>query len=426
MDMSRENGMTEEMAAAQRPLAPRPVTAPRGAASGQRAVERRAGTRRALGFTLYTSFLEAEAAWRRFETDAVGTGFQSYDWLAAWHASVGAAEGIGPAILVMTLGDRPLMLAPLGIERRMGARCLVWLGGRMADYKGPLLARDFADRLPVGRFAALWPKIARALPKHDVVLFENQPARLGQLANPFVALGGELAADAGYLFTLPTEPEGVAARFRPETRRTDRVKERRLSEQGELTFRIAQTPTEARAMARAILDAKAAQLRAQGIVSIFEDESYRAAYLELASLPREDGLMHLQLAALTLDGEMISGSIAHVWHDRATLMVHVYDPRFAKLSPGRLHLLKLIRASIEANHTVYDLSVGHAAYKESFCDAPMPLFTLIEAATSWGIAASTALNARSGVRRAIKTNDRLMHWFRAARALLANRDVAGK
>lgn len=384
-------------------------------------VERRVAARRALGFTLFTSFVEAEAQWRRFEAEAVGTGFQSYDWLAAWHASVGAAEGIAPAILVISLGGKPLMLAPLGIERRMGARCLVWLGGKLADYKGPLLARDFADRLPLGRFAALWPAIHRALPIHDVVLLENQPARLGGLANPFVALGGDLAPDAAYAFALPSDPEDLSLIFRSETRRNDRVKERKLAEKGEVAFRIAQTPTEARALARQILDAKAAQLRHQGIASIFADEAHRAAYLELASLPREDGLMHLQVAALTLDGEMISGSIAHVWHDRVTLMVHVYDPEHAKSSPGRLHLLRLMRASIEAKHAVYDLSVGYAPYKESFCDAPMPLYTLIEAATPWGLGASTVLNARRGVRRAIKTNDRLMGWLRSARARLAGK-----
>ncbi|MEN6543011.1 GNAT family N-acetyltransferase [Parvibaculum sp.] len=417
IETAGERASMRETAEAPRSRTPRAV-APR---NWPGRVERRATARRALGFTLFTSFIEAESQWRRFEAEAVGTGFQSYDWLAAWHASVGSAEGIAPAILMISLGGRPLMLAPFGIERRMGARCLVWLGGRFADYKGPLLARDFAERLPAGRFAALWPSIVRALPKHDVLLLENQPERLGGLANPFVALGGELAPDAAYAFALPSTSEELLQIFRPETRRNDRVKERKLAEKGEVVFRIAQTPTEARALARQILDAKVAQLRQQGIASIFEDEAHRAAYLELASLPREDGLMHLQVAALMLDGKMISGSIAHVWHDRATLMVHVYDPEHAKVSPGRLHLLRLMRASIEAKHAVYDLSVGYAPYKESFCDTPMPLYALIEAATPWGLGISTLLNARRGVRRAIKTNDRLMGWLRSARARLAGK-----
>lgn len=375
--------------------------------------------RHGLTLTLHRSFAAAEAEWRRFEAEAAGTGFQSFDWLSQWHAHAG--EGVEPTILAISLGRTPLMLAPFGIERRMGARCLVWLGGKLADYKGPLVARDFADRLPAGRFAALWPKVQRALPKHDVVLLENQPELLGDVRNPFLALGCERAPDPGFVFALPASYDEFNTRFRPETRRNDRVKERKLEAQGVLAFRIATTAEEARTLARDILDRKAGQLRAQGIASIFEEDTYRAAYLSLAGLPAEYGLLHLQVAALTLDGKMISGSIAHVWHGRATLMVHVYDHAHAKTSPGRLHLLKLVGASIEAGHHAYDLSVGHAAYKNSFCDAPMPLFNMIEAVTPWGLATAGALNTRFGLKRAIKTNERLMGLYRGARAAFARR-----
>lgn len=405
--------VTSEDAALLQPLAFRQRT-PRLSPSSPRPVPQ-AG--RGLGFRLYRSFAAAEAEWRRFEADALGTGFQSFDWLSAWHAHAG--EGVEPAILVVSLGRTPIMLAPFGIERRLGARCLVWLGGRLADYKGPLLAPDFVDRLPTGRFAALWPKIRSALPRHDVVLFENQPERLGKTPNPFVKLGGERSPDGGYVFALPASYEEFCLRFRPETRRNDRAKERKLESQGTLAFRIAATPEEARAMARDILAAKAAQLRTQGIASIFEDEAYRAAYLALAGLSAESGLLNLQVAALTLDGKMISGSIAQVWHGRATLMVHIYDQDYARLSPGRAHLLKLVQTSIAAGHGLYDLSVGYAPYKDSFCDTPMALTNLVEAATPWGLATAGALSTRFGLKRAIKTNERLMGLYRGARAALA-------
>lgn len=404
--------MSEDAALAQ-PLAFRRRT-PRLSPSAPRPASQ---VGRGLGFRLYRSFAAAEADWRRFEADALGTGFQSFDWLSAWHAHAG--QDVEPAILVVSLGRTPIMLAPFGIERRFGARCLVWLGGRLADYKGPLLAPDFAERLPAGRFVALWPKIVRALPGHDVVLFENQPERLGETPNPFVALGGERSPDGGYVFALPADYEELSRRFRPETRRSDRAKERKLEGRGALAFRIAATPEEARAMARDILDAKAAQLRAQGIASIFEEDAYRAAYLALAGLSAEDGLLHLQVAALSLDGKMISGSIAQIWHGHATLMVHIYDQDYARLSPGRLHLLKLVQTSIAAGHRLYDLSVGHAVYKESFCDTPMALTHLVEAATPWGLATAGALSARFGLKRAIKTNERLMRLYRGARAALA-------
>ena len=122
----------------------------------------------AAGITLYESFEAAEPVWREFETHAAGTAFQSFDWLSAWYRHVGRELGVTPAIAVVTRQGAPLMLAPLGIERRFGLSLLVWMGGRLADYKGPLLAPDFEARLDV-EFATLWRQIRRALPRHDLV-----------------------------------------------------------------------------------------------------------------------------------------------------------------------------------------------------------------------------------------------------------------
>lgn len=391
----------------------------RGPAERVRPRGERLTAERGFSLALFTDFTGAEAVWRRFEEGASGTGFQSYDWLSAWHAHAGAAEGVSPAILAVSKDGAPVMLAPFGIERRMGLRCLVWLGGRLADYKAPLIAPDFLRHVPAGRFPALWTRMARALPPHDLVVLENQPALLGVAANPFVELGGHEAPDAGYVFALPATWDELAARNRPETRRMDRSKERRLAEQGELCFRIAATPGETARMTGEILERKARQLRAQGIASIFEEPHYRAAYRALAELP--PGRRLLEVAELTLDGEFLSGSIAHVWHGRTTLMVHTYENGFAKFSPGRIHLLKLIRASMEAGISLYDLSVGHAPYKESFCPAPMPLYNHVAAAKPWGLAAASAERARFGLKRAIKANDRLMGILRSTRAMLGRK-----
>ncbi|HEX7776840.1 MAG TPA: GNAT family N-acetyltransferase [Parvibaculum sp.] len=379
----------------------------------------RASARARLGVTLFTGFSEAEDPWRQFEATAFGTGFQSFDWLSAWHEGAGAAEGVEPAIALVSLDGETIMLAPFGIERRMGLRCLVWLGGKIADYKGPLVAPQFARRVPAGQFGPLWAQIVPLLPAHDFIALENQPALLGVAANPFIELGGVSAPDAGYVFALPPTYEALIARFRPETRRTDKSKERKLAERGKLEFRIAESGEEAARMAADILDRKAAQLRAQGVASIFEDKAYRAAFLGLAALPPKRRM--LQVAALTLDGEFLSGSIAHVWKGRATLMVHTYEPAHAKHSPGRLHMLKLMKASIEAGHWLYDLSVGHAAYKDSFCDVPMPLFNYVAAAKPWGIAAAAASRTRFSLKRAVKANATLMGWLRSLRATVSGR-----
>src|SRR3546814_15023960 len=78
---------------------------------------------------------------------------------------------------------------------------------------------------------------------------------------------------------LPSSYEDFTSSFSAGTRRADRAKQRKLEGLGRVEFRIAETGDEARRMTADILDRKAAQLRAQGISSIFEDAGYCAAYI---------------------------------------------------------------------------------------------------------------------------------------------------
>tara|TARA_R110002074_G_C12445583_1_gene658088 strand:- start:82 stop:1356 length:1275 start_codon:yes stop_codon:yes gene_type:complete len=377
----------------------------------------RVGTRSRVGVTVHMTMADAEIAWRAFEADAVGLGFQNFDWLKAWYSQVGEAEGVEPAIVITSLDGVPVMLTPFGIERRYGQRCLVWLGGRFADYKAPMLARDFETQVSPDLFASMWEKIRQHLPAHDFIALENQPSHVGLSINPFTSLSGETAADDGYVFPLPATYEEFTQTFRSGTRRADRAKLRKLEAMGRLEFKIAETSDEARLMVADILDRKAMQLRAQGISSIFEDAGYRAAYVALAALPPKRKM--LQVAMMTLDGEFISGSIAHFRQGHMTLMVHTYEHAFARLSPGRLLLLNLIKTSIGEGHKIYDLSVGYAAYKDSFCDEPMPLSNYVAAAKPWGLAAASAERAKLGLKRRVKDNVTLMGWLRGWRQKFA-------
>ena len=378
----------------------------------------------AAGITIYDTFEAAEPVWRAFEKRATGTAFQSYDWLSIWHAHVGAKDGVEPAIAVVARQGETLLLAPLGIERKFGLRHLVWLGGRLADYKGPLIAPEFSAQVPPSEFPALWRQIRRALPRHDLVLLENQPVSLGTpeapFGNPFAALGGDAAPDAAYVFDLPVDFESFTKRYRAETRRADRSKLKKLEAEGEVTFRFAATPEERLAMVNETLKRKAAQLAEHGIPSIFSDERYLAAFRALALLPEERRL--IEAAELRLDGVFLSGSIGHLKNGRATLMVHTYDAeKFPRLSPGRLHLLKLIQSSIERGIGVYDLSVGYAAYKESFCETPTEMRHLVAGISPLGAPAALAIRQGLALKRYVKNEPRLMAAFQALRERFAKK-----
>ncbi|MGB5093162.1 MAG: GNAT family N-acetyltransferase [Parvibaculum sp.] len=372
----------------------------------------------ASGIMIYDNFVGAEPVWRAFEAGAQGTAFQSYDWLSVWHAQVGVKEDIQPLIVTVTRGGHVVMLAALGLEWHMGLRRIVWLGGRMADYKAPLLATDFAQFIEPGHFPALWRQIMRVLPRHDFVQLEDQPQFVGAALNPFAELETQTAPDKAYVFHLPTSFEELTHRYRPETRRIDRSKARKLAERGKVAFRILRPGIEAVQKLDQILDQKAAQLRAQGIHSIFEDDAHRAAFRKLAMMEGERRI--LEIAELTLDGAFLSGSVSNIRHGHTTLLVHTYvSGAHDRLSPGRQHLLEHMKASIKAGMHAYDLSVGHAPYKESFCDAPMQMFTHIQATRSLALPLVGATRARVALKRSIKANPSLMTLLRRMREKLA-------
>src|SRR4029077_6421643 len=120
-------------------------------------------------------------------------------------------------------------------------RCLVFLGDVLCDYNAPLLAPDFAALVPEG-FLKLWHEIAAHLQensasRHDAVVFDKMPAKIGGQPNPMLALNATLNPSGAYETPLPADWEQYYASKRSSsTRRRDRTKLKRLGELGPVKF----------------------------------------------------------------------------------------------------------------------------------------------------------------------------------------------
>ncbi len=100
-------------------------------------------------------------------------------------------------------------------------------------------------------------------------------------------------------------------------------------------------------------------------------------------------------------------------------MVHTYEAgTYSRLSPGRMHLLKLLQASIARGDTVYDLSVGYLPYKESFCDVPMEMRNLVTGASLPGMAFAAGVRGALALKCRVKQDPRLMGIVGRMRAAL--------
>src|SRR5262249_16118538 len=133
----------------------------------------------------------------------------------------------------------PLLLLPLGIERRRGAHAFTFLDGGVADYNAPVLFPG-ADRADA---SALWQEVERALPRVDAIVFDKMPAEVMCHPKPLRFLASGTSAPSAHVIPLhgdwPRYQRTVLHRAKDSRR-----KRRRLAEAGGLRFIVAETPAQ--------------------------------------------------------------------------------------------------------------------------------------------------------------------------------------
>ena len=268
---------------------------------------------------IHDDLAAVERDWRAFEKIADGTVFQSYDWVSLWQHHIGRRNGVQP--IVVTGHDRQgqmLFLLPLGIERGGLVRRLTWLGTKLCDYNGPLLAPDFGARVDAARFRELWSAICGRLQGHpqycfDVVHFDKMQRVVGSQPNPFVGLGVIPHANGAYVTRLGADWESFYAEKRSSaTRRRDRTKRKKLGEFGEVKFVTAQGTQELSSTLETLMDQKSKAFAAMGVTNLFALPGYSDFY---HALSRMQGFVHVsrldvgaQVAAANL-GLIFRGSL---------------------------------------------------------------------------------------------------------------------
>lgn len=132
-----------------------------------------------MNISVLKTFEDTQHVWHEFEKTSDCYGFQTYKWLYNWFRIVGKAANIKPCLVtVETAKGEPLMLLPLGIQKKYGAQCLKWMGGIVTDYHAPVLGKRFSGLVDSGRFCSLWEQIKKMLPRFDVIHFEKQPEQI--------------------------------------------------------------------------------------------------------------------------------------------------------------------------------------------------------------------------------------------------------
>lgn len=372
--------------------------------------------------SLHDEFEPLKAVWQKLEREGDATAFQSYTWLSTWQRHIGTVQRIKPAIIVgWDRGGGALFILPFGVERGVMLNRLVWLGEGLCDYHAPLLSKEFSRHVNPAQFAGLWNDIAQLLPAHQMVTLGRMPERIGDQANPLMALGAmRRHPSSAHLTRLNKNWDSYySAKRSAGSKKRDRQKRRKIEELGEVSFVTPTSAEERLATLEAIVAQKSVAFARMGVANIFEKPGYLAFYRALAGDAEALDLLHL--SHLTVGDTVAAASCGLSMGGSYYYVLASYDEEAeaARFGPGVVHLMELMAHATETGHAVFDFTIGDEAYKESWCEVEVPLFDYFEPNTLAGWAGVGPRIALHQAKRFIKQTPVLWQTFTRLRAAAA-------
>jgi CelD/BcsL family acetyltransferase involved in cellulose biosynthesis len=394
----------------------------RASATPRAAAERAGALKQAINLSVHTDLAAVEQDWRKLEETADCTPFQTFDWLETWQTCIGRLIGVTPAIIIGRHGDDVLFILPLAVEPRRFVRRLTFLGHDLCDYNAPLLAPDFSAVIGANGFGPIWREISsllRATPglRHDTIVIEKLPERIGTQVNPMLGLGVRLNPSGAYETALGADWEQFySAKRSSATRRRDRTKLKRLGELGPVKF---VTPEEAREVESSLdllIVQKSKAFARMGIANMFARPGHTAFYRALATTPRLRSLIHL--SRLDVGETWAALNLGLRFHDCYYHILASYDDgEVSRFGPGAAHLRALLHYAIELGLKRFDFTIGDESYKRDWCETEQRLHDYSAAVTLRGRPLVTLSLGWRRLKRTIKQSERL--WSVAVRVRTA-------
>jgi CelD/BcsL family acetyltransferase involved in cellulose biosynthesis len=345
---------------------------------------------------LFTELAAVEPQWREFQETADYTVFQSFDWLMEWYTHIGANRKLTPVIIFGSVDGDPCLLLPLAIDSSI-VRRLVWLGVDLADYNAPLLSPNFQNHVPQGQFAPVWNAIVSMIKSRlhfDCIELDKMPSLIGEKPNPFSELPVSVAECSAHAAHLPSGWEPFYRwKVSSVRRQADRRKLRRLSEMGEVRFVEVDEPSDIENTFTALFEQKRASYARMGVADLLAPPGHQEFYRAIALNPHLHSIVHV--SRLDIGADPAATGLALRFKSRYHTILHSYQEKYAKYSPGGHHIQHLIKYAIDQGFRIFDFTIGNELYKKTWCDVEMPLLRYYGSETVRGYIAIVFLRLRN-------------------------------
>ena len=150
--------------------------------------EPRYASERAVAARCYRHLQDIEPKWKEIEADGLLTAYQRLDWVRGICQDLLARSTVQP-IFVEVFDATSLdtvMILPLMMKRRLGARIIVWLDLDVCDYAAPVLRGNTVVTAESAR--RCWAAVRAVLPPHDLLALSQIPTFVAGGRNPLALL----------------------------------------------------------------------------------------------------------------------------------------------------------------------------------------------------------------------------------------------
>jgi CelD/BcsL family acetyltransferase involved in cellulose biosynthesis len=371
-------------------------------------VDRREAARSLGRIEVYENPADASLAWAELEAIAPASAYQTRKWLVPWIETVGRQSGVCPMIVVAhgTNGS-PVALFPFGIVHHGSVRLVNFLGGRDSNTNLGLIRPDTqlnkSDIVSLLRAAA-----HKARMKPDAFVLSNQPKSWEGVLNPLALLQHQRSPSECHSATLnPNGENFVDERLSADACKKLRKKRKRLSELGPVSHIVARTPDDVARIIDAFFAQKLERFRQKNISSDFEAPETRQFLLRACLDGVASDNPAIELHALAAGDRIVAVYAGAPHRGRFHAMINSFDvdPEVARTSPGDLLLMSMMQTMCDRNYEAFDLGIGEARYKSSWCDQSEPLLDTLYGVTLKGHAYVLCESARLRLKGYIKQNE---------------------
>lgn len=285
--------------------------------------------------------------------------FQKYEWVSAWWKNFSTDKGM-PFIILAYQDNELVGIAPFmyGVNRSYPA--IKFIGAGYFDYFDFIIKKGRETEAVRGFLEIVSKKFEYFELELKNILEESDTFRIikqNASSNYLIFL-----QDIVPSIELPDTKEKFYYRVKGALRWDIGRRERRLRELGETEFKSCENITEAKELLEDFFSLHIKKWESANGYSAFKFEKMRGFMRAILENLFRDKTMNLYYL-LHDHRKKIAICPAFELNSRFVFYTHAYDPDFAKCSPGKILINRLINHSIDNQYREFDFGIGKEPYK---------------------------------------------------------------